>query len=45
MSTRGYTSKNASKVKSFRKCNTRGKARARKDYGYLMKVIRKGKEI
>lgn len=42
MSTRNYTSKNASKVKSFRKGNTRGKARDHKDYGYLLKDLRRG---
>lgn len=42
MSTRKYTSKNAGNVKSFRKGNTRGKARGRKDYGYLLKALRRG---
>lgn len=42
MSTRNANGKNASKVKSFRKGNTRGKARGRKDYGYLLKALRRG---
>lgn len=41
MRTRNNTSKIVSKVKSFRKGNTRGKARGRKDYGYLLKALRR----
>ena len=41
MNTRLYTSKSVSNVKSFRKGNTRGKARGRKNFGYLLKVLRK----